>query len=295
MANSHVTLEARDLKAIDKTIYQAPQQTLLARSLIKPYTDIPQGATSYRYFVSRSFGKAKLADERSNDIPMVDTDLTPVDQSLFRIEVGATWTDEELQQAHLAGFTPNLTKVATAARAIAEKENEIVFVGDDTKGIKGLFNSPDATVTTNTEGPFSAITDSGAIIEVIRKARKELTLINGFANIQPVLGLAPNAYEELNRRYSDYDSRSIMAVLQANNWFSTVVSIPELKGAGDGGKDSMIIFDNQPDTMQVAIGTEMTRSQEEIVNFWTHRIALYERLGGIILRRPYLVNRVDNV
>ncbi|KRK87560.1 hypothetical protein FD17_GL000959 [Lentilactobacillus sunkii DSM 19904] len=288
-------LEARDLKAIDKTIYQAPQQTLLARSLIKPYTDIPQGATSYRYYVSRSFGKAKLADERSNDIPMVDTDLTPVDQSLFRIEVGATWTDEELQQAHLAGFTPNLTKIATAARAIAEKENQIVFLGDDTKGIKGLFNSPDATVTTNDAGPFSKITDSGAIVEVIRKARKALTLINGFANIKPVLGLAPNAYEELNRRYSDYDSRSIMAVLQANGWFSDIVSIPELKGAGDGGKDSLVIFDNQPDTMQVAIGTEMTRSQEEIVNFWTHRIALYERLGGIILRRPYLVNRVDNV
>lgn len=295
MPNSHETLEARDLKAIDKTIYQAPQRSLLARSLISTYTDIPQGATSYRYFVARSFGKAKLADERSNDIPMVDTDLLPVDQSLFRIEVGATWTDEELQQAHLAGLTPNVTKIATAARAIAEKENSICFVGDQTKGINGLFNSPDSTVTTNTAGPFSAITDSAAIVEVLRKARKTLTLINGFSNIQPVLGLAPNAYEELNRRYSDYDSRSIMAVLQANNWFSSIVSIPELAGAGEGGKDSLVIFDNQPDTVQIGIANEMTRTQEEIVNFWTHRIALYERLGGIILRRPYLVNRVDNV
>lgn len=295
MENSHVMLEARDLKAIDKTIYQAPQQSLLARSLIKPYTDIPQGATSYRYYVSRSFGKAKLADERSNDIPMVDTDLTPVDSSIFRIEVGATWTDEELKQAHLAGLTPNVTKIATAARAIAEKENSICFVGDQTKGINGLFNSPDSTVTTNTAGPFSAITDSAAIVEVLRKARKTLTLVNGFSNIKPVLGLAPDAYEELNRRYSDYDSRSIMAVVQANGWFSSIVSIPELKGAGTHGKDSLIIFDNQPDTVQIAIADPMSRSQEEIVNFWTHRIALYERLGGIILRRPYLVNRVDNV
>lgn len=295
MLNSHETLEARDLKAIDKTIYQAPQRSLLARSLISTYTDIPQGATSYRYFVARSFGKAKLADERSNDIPMVDTDLLPVDQSLFRIEVGATWTDEELQEAHLAGLTPNVTKIATAARAIAEKENSICFVGDQTKGINGLFNSPDITVTTNTAGPFSAIKDSAAIVEVLRKARKTLTLINGFSNIQPVLGLAPNAYEELNRRYSDYDSRSIMAVLQANNWFSSIVSIPELAGAVKGGQDSLVIFDNQPDTVQIGIANEMTRTQEEIVNFWTHRIALYERLGGIILRRPYLVNRVDNV
>ncbi len=31
--------------------------------------------------------------------------------------------------------------------------------------------------------------------------------------------VAPEQYEELNRRYGEYDARSIMKVVQENGWF----------------------------------------------------------------------------
>ena len=44
--------------------------------------------------------------------------------------------------------------------------------------------------------------------------------------------IAPEQFEELNRRYSDYDSRSIMKVLQENGWFSSIEQVYDLKGVG---------------------------------------------------------------
>ena len=41
--------------------------------------------------------------------------------------------------------------------------------------------------------------------------------------------IAPEQFEELNRRYSDYDSRSIMKVLQENGWFSSIEQVYDLK------------------------------------------------------------------
>lgn len=133
------------------------------------------------------------------------------------------------------------------------------------------------------------------IVETIRKQRAIITTKVGMQMLKPVLGLAPYAYEQLNRRYGEYDSRSIMAVLQANQWFSQIVSIPELQDIAKKGTNSMVVFDNTPSTAGLLIAQPLVRTQEEIVGFFTHRIGFFERLGGSVLRRPDLVARLDNI
>mgnify|MGYP004708521411 CR=1 FL=1 len=295
MPNSHLSLEARDLTSIDKVIQTAPRQVLLARTLLAPVTGIAPFASTYRYFYSEEFGKAKFANENSNDVPMVDENLTPVDQPIFRIEVGAQWTDEEINQARMANLTLDTTRAETAVRAVAELENQVAFLGDKAHGIEGLLNN------TYSKSNVSASTDTfdnmkpEDIVEAIRKQRAIITEKIGMSMLKPVLGLAPHAYEQLNRRYGEYDSRSIMAVLQANQWFSQIVAIPELQDIAKKGSNSLVVFDNTPSTAGLLIAQPIARSQEEIKDFWTHRIGFFERFGGSVLRRPDLVARLDNI
>ena len=295
MPNSHLSLEARDLTSIDKVIQTAPRQVLLARTLLAPVAGVAPYAQTYRYFYSEEFGKAKFANENSNDIPMVDENLTPVDQPIFRIEVGARWTDEEIQQARMANLTLDTSRAETAVRAVAETENRVAFLGDKAHGIEGLLNSTYSknNVVTSTD-TFDNMKPED-IVEAIRKQRAIITEKVGMAMLKPVLGLSPHSYEQLNRRYGEYDSRSIMAVLQANQWFSQIVAIPELEGLTKKGSNSLVVFDNTPNTAGLLIAQPITRSQEEIVDFWTHKIGFFERFGGSVLRRPDLVARMDNI
>ena len=66
------TLEARDLQAIDKVIYQAPQEELVARTMFNVKTDINPGAETYAYNVMTRSGAAKIIANGADDLPLVD-------------------------------------------------------------------------------------------------------------------------------------------------------------------------------------------------------------------------------
>ena len=65
------TLEARDLQEIDKVIYQAPQEELVARTMFNVKTDINPGAETYAYNVMTRSGAAKIIANGADDLPLV--------------------------------------------------------------------------------------------------------------------------------------------------------------------------------------------------------------------------------
>lgn len=69
------TLEARDLQEIDKVIYQAPQEELVARTMFNVKTDINPGAETYAYNVMTRSGAAKIIANGADDLPLVDIDM----------------------------------------------------------------------------------------------------------------------------------------------------------------------------------------------------------------------------
>ncbi len=286
------TLEARDLEAIDKVIYEAPQEELVARSMFNIKTDINPGAETYGYYVMTRSGAAKIIANGADDLPMVDTDMKRYQAPIFTIAAGIRYSRQEIRQAQMLGNSVDSTKAEIARRTIAEKENSFIFTGDKKVNHKGVVNAEGIQVI-NSPKKWADMT-SDEIVEQVRKSRAKITIIPGFKGANLKMMVAPEQYEELNRRYSDYDARSIMKVLQDNGWFTSIEQVYDLSGVGTSGTDSFVIMDTKPSTCEILLPEDIVRLQEE----WKYpnwKVPFEERCGGALIRTPYAIVRVDGI
>lgn len=205
------TLEARDLQAIDKVLYEAPKEELVARLIFNIKTDIHPGAETYGYNVMTRSGAAKIIANGADDLPLVDTDLQRFQQPIYTIAAGIRISVQELRQAQLVGQSVDATKTETARRAIAEKENSIIFTGDPKVNVKGIANA-DGIQVVNVAKTWKTAT-SDEIVEQVRTTRAKITVIPGYRTASLKMLVSSTQYEELNRRYSDFDSRTILKVI----------------------------------------------------------------------------------
>lgn len=292
------TLSAIDLQQIDSTLYEPKAEELTARSVFSLKTDIHPGAETYGYNVMTRSGAAKIVANGADDIPLVDTDITRETAKIYSIMAAFHYTQQELRANQLAGTSVDSTKAATVRRAIAEKENKMAWIGDDDYKIVGIVNAPGiqtVAVAQNGNGKTKwADKTSEEIVEDVRKARAKITILPGYGSANLVLAVPPSQFEELNRRYSDYDARTIMKVIQDNQWFTKIIRVADLAGVGTSKSDSMLIFNNDPETTQLVIPMDLTRYPEEY-KFPRVKVPCEERCGGVIIRFPYAIVRGDGI
>lgn len=286
------TIEARDLQAIDKVVYQAPQEELVARQLFNLKTNIHPGAETYGYYVMTRSGAAKILANGADDVPLVDTDLTRYQQPIYSIASAIRYSVTEIRQAQMVGQAVDTAKAEIARRAIAEKENSIIFTGDTSVGLKGVVNAEGIQIQA-AEKKFSEMT-SEEIVETIRKARAKITTIPGFRTATLKLMIAPQSYEELNRRYNEFEPRTILQVINSNGWFQSIVPVYDLEGVGTTDSDCLIIMDTAPSTCEILLPLDITRHQEEYA-YPNWKVPFEERCGGALIRRPYAIIRIDGI
>lgn len=293
------TLSQRDLRQIDNVLYEAKKEELTARAVFPMKTDIHPGAESYGYDIITRSGSAKIVANGADDIPLVDTDKTRETARIYSIMAGMTYTQQELRASQLQGTAVDTSKAITVRRAIAEKENKIAWKGDPAYNIVGVVNAAGiqvAAVDANGTASSTKWTDKTPeqIVEDVRILRKKITTLPGYGAANLVLALPPDQYEELNRRYSDYDSRTIMKVIEGNSWFKSIVRVPDLVGAGTAGSDCLLILNNDADNVQLVVPLDITRYPEEY-NFPRVKVPSEERCGGVIIRFPQAIVRGDGI
>ncbi len=295
--NNTAVLEARDLTAIDKVIYSAPDTELPARKLLNVKSDVPAGAATYEYKTLTKAGSAKVIADGDSKLPLVDADLKDFSQKIVTFAAGIQYSEQELREAQMTGLQVDATKAAVARRAIFELENKIAFTGDKKHGIPGFANADNIQVTTSSKGGTAAKfenMDPADIVEEFRAAKSLITSIAGYRNTELSVAISSDQYEILQRRYSDYDARTTLQVIKESGWFTNILPVFDLKGVGTDGTDSMLIFDPSPTVAQLIIPMDITRVQQEFQ--WPNiRVPFEERCGGVVVRTPYAIVRVDGI
>lgn len=294
-----VLFRALDLEAIDTTLYEPKYEELTARQCFNLKTDIHPGAETYAYNVLTRSGVAKIMGNVADDLPLVDADLKREFAKIYTIATGFTYTVQEMRAAQMTGTTVDATKAGVARRAVAEKENRISWIGDADYNIKGVVNAAGIqieNVAQNAGGKTKwAEKTSDEIVEDIRKIRKKVTVLPGHGTSGNLCLCVPaDQYEELNRRYSDYDARTIMQVVTEYKWFSMINRVADLKGVGTAVTDSFLVMDASPEVMQLVIPMDLTRLDEEWkYPKWT--VPVEERCGGVLVRYPMAIARGDGI
>jgi hypothetical protein len=301
MTNDAITTRIRplDLEAVDNTLYEPKYEELTARQAISLKTDIPAGAETYAYNIMTRSGVAKILANNADDVPLVDLDMRREFQRIYSIVTGFSYTVQELRAAAMVNMPVDPAKAAVARRAVAEKENRLVWAGDDDYAIKGIVNTVGIQVTNvpnnaaGTSKLWSAKTPA-EILKDIRILKGLITVLPGQSNGSLTLALPVTQFEALDERYSDYDSRTLREVINSYGWFKRILRVADLKGKGTAGTDSMLIFDGSPEVVQLLLPMDMIRHDPEW-KFPRWKIAVEERCGGVIVRYPMAIARGDGI
>lgn len=299
MPQVQATLQNRDLEAIDKKLFEARPEELTARTIFNLKTDIHPGAETYSYDVLTRSGAAKIIANGADDLPLVDVDLKRTTVNIKTLAIGFRYSLQDIRQAQLTGTSVDATKAATARRAIAEKENQLAWLGSEPHGMQGIATATGIqveAVPSNKAGTSTKWKDKTPeeIIEDLRQLRKRITVLPGYGGSSLVLALPADQYEDLNRRYSDYDVRTILKVIQDNQWFASIRRVADLKGAGINKSDSFLILDNSDETAELLLPMDVTRLEAEY-KYPNWKVPVEERFGGAVVRAPHAIVRGDGI
>ncbi|WP_419882782.1 DUF2184 domain-containing protein [Peribacillus sp. B-H-3] len=286
-----------DLEAIDSRIYEAKKEELKARSIFNVKSDVPEGAETYSYDVIKRSGAAKVLAPGADDIPLVDADMERHTERIYSIAAAFRLTVQELRQAAMSGRPVEATKADTARKAIAEKENRIVWIGDAKHNILGVTNAEGIQILALDKNGAGASTKwkdktGQEIVSDLRKARTTINRLPG--HTANTLVVTPDGMEELEKEYNQYTGQTVLQYLRSQNWFSRIEFTSDLEKQGVGATDCFLVFDNSPDVIEVLIPMDIKRHPEEY-KFPNYKVPLEERTGGAIVRYPMAIMRGDGI
>lgn len=285
-----------DLEAIDSVVYEAQKEELIGRTLFSMKTDVPEGAESYAYDTMTRTGSAKVLAAGADDIPLVDADKRRQRVDIYSIAAAIRYSAQEVRAAQMAGVAVDSAKAIIARRAIAEKENRIIWHGDKKYNIPGIVNA---------EGIQTLAVDQGAktstkwgdktgreIVTDLRKARSLINRLPGHnAN---TLVLTPAGMEALEQEYNSQTDKTVLEYIRSQGWFPNIVSTPDLEKQGDAGEDCFLVLDNNPAVVQILLTMDIKQHPTEY-KFPNNKIPYEERLGGAIVRYPMAIVRGDGI
>ena len=191
---------------------------LEARFLI-PITDgksngITIGDKSLEYKKVSGVGKARISDERIDDIPFVNVSGGHGNASLHWITVGFKLNINDKTNIQTGKKIPDL-EANTAFRVISETENDLLLFGDAALGRQGLMNLTGKR-TYNT-GLTLATASGKDVVDAIVEAVKEFkTGVTG--NFQTrTLAMHPDIYYEFQKVYSSTSDSGDATMLKIEN------------------------------------------------------------------------------
>lgn len=290
-------INPRDLKALDRRVFEPKQSELKARSIFALKTDIPAGARTYSYNILTRSGAAKILAAGASDVPLVDADLAEDTVKIYSIAAAFGVDIQEVREANMLGISIDTTKAELVRKAIAEKENQIAFSGDAKYNIKGLTDITGIQVLAASQGESTKTTwkdkTGEEIIDDLLTAKGKVDILNGHE--ADTLLLTPSAKQQLQRKiYNEFTKQTALQYLQSENTFARIETVNDLKGKGTAGTDCFVVLDSSADVVELGIPMDIMRHPQEYA-FPRTKVPFEERTTGLIVRYPMAICRVDGI
>ena len=215
------------------------------------------------------------------------------------------WTLEDLRRAAFTGVSLDSETVKAASEGAMDHIEQVGLLGDETVGFKGLVNH-DEILTDTTPATMEASTAQelvellnkkiGSIVEqsaevVGRIIRKELTIYLPIAQYNRVTTLG----------YGDNADKTVWGYVKKNNpWTARtgqevkLASVAELKGAGAGGSDRMLIGFKDKRIMEMAMPIS-PRVITTINEGFVVKAPMEYKISGLNVKRPTTMRYVDGI
>lgn len=301
-----------DFLQISNVLYTPRQDEMLARRIFSVDNSFAPYAREIGYDYYDRTGSAKILAKGggAKDIPFVGENGGRVTQKVYDIVSGIRYTKAELmalEAKRALGKGPSVQidtlRVGTARRYISETENKLAFSGDTEYGIKGIFD--DTFYNGTNLGVKESVANSGTGVGAAKLLWANKTsaqilddLFKAMSTVEKdglfkarILVLDPVRYSYLRKPFTSTDSRTLLDWLNSNGlYFEQIVVSRNMLTTNNGDTvNYMMVLDNAPDVVQLAIVEDLNIGDQVIDIVGTVEFVAMESFGGIELRHPAAV------
>jgi len=283
---------ARELESIEETLYQWEEKELKYRALIPVSNEDSPGADTITYRMITMIGMAKIIANYSDDLPRSDAITREYSQNVKTVGTSFGYNTQEIRAAALANKPLDRIKADSARRAVREKENRIVWTGDDSHGIIGFLNNPNIPVIAAPAGVGgttwvlkTADEILGDVALMVSTGRTQSKGIHSGDTL--LLPITQHTDITTRPRATNSDTTIAQFILQnAAYGIKQIDWLDELQNAFVGGtKDGAVLYEKNPRVISNRIPLEMVThpAQERGLEFI---VPVEARNGGVIIRYP---------
>jgi hypothetical protein len=291
---------ARQLEAIRAQTYDVKRVNLNALTLIPVDTSTPEGATTVTYRQFDSVGMAKVIGAYANDLPRADVMGKEFTNPIRTLAIAYGYNTQEIRSALFAGVPLTARKAAAAARAHAEKMNQLAFAGDAEHGLPGLLtntNIPEVTLLADGTGSsktFATKTADKIVRDINSLINKVMTQSKGIHRATEVWMPVEQYALIATTQNSVASDTTILSFLQQVHPGVSFKQVVELDGAGASGADRMYAIENNMDNWSLTVPMMMKTyaPQQQGLEFV---VPMESRFGGLIVTYPLALSFSDGI
>lgn len=280
----------RELEHIIPELFEFMHARITARQFFPIDTSAGPGAETITYRQFTKTGVAKIITDYANDIPTANAFGEEKTGRIRSSAIAAKWTIQEIRAAKMAGRALDRMQAEAAREALMRLENSIAFSGDASHGLVGLFTDPNIPIGPVGGAIWSAATPS-----------KILADMNAFTNAIPettgdieapdTMALPIGQFDLIHELNAGLGTDTTIATyfLKNNPYISTLTRHRELKAAGPGSTDTMVIYEKSIRKLRlnVPLDIEQLAPQARGLCVW---VPYHMRMGGVTVTKPLSIN-----
>lgn len=289
-----------ELEHVKSRSYDVKYPELLARRLFPLNQEVDSGAESIAYETYDHVGAAKIIHSYANDLPALEVSGKKTVRLVYSEGISFGYSLQDIRNAQMAGKSLTNRKANGCRRQMLSLENRLAFHGDSTTDIPGFIgavninqvsipNGDTASPLWSSKTPDEILADVALMVDAI---------VDGSNGVEhPNTLLIPIAHFTListKPRSSTSDTTILEFLLKSNAWIREVIPVYELKGAGAGGVDTMMLYDRDPEklTLEVPQDVEFLNPQEKALYY---EVPVHARTAGVIIYYPKSIAQGDGI
>jgi hypothetical protein len=293
---------------IESEIFRTKYEDIQYPQLLSIDTTAGEYAKTIEFYSMDGTGQAKWFNHLSKDVPNADVNLTRHTHQIEMAAIGYRYTTEELGYASRLGISLDTERAARARRAYEEFIDDLVRVGDTSKGMTGLFNNGDvAAANVAADGTGSSrLWTAKSPIQILRDINEALTSVYSVSKrveMANTVLLPVDAYTYLATTPMSADSNmTIMDWLMRGNVYTATTGQPlrimaagGLEDAGASGTGRMIVYRNTADVVKLHLPVPLRFLDPMRSGPMIYEVPGYFKTGGVEVRLPGAVRYRDGI
>ncbi|MGL4640516.1 MAG: DUF2184 domain-containing protein [Shewanella sp.] len=297
------------LYRIETEVYMTKYPSFDLPDLISVNTDGDMWDVGTVFYSMDEVGRAEFMSGKGFDMPYAGVAMNQFSHGFYLAAIGYEWATQELQRAAKLGRSLSSDKASAARKAAASFKRSVAMTGrtpgsaTSEKGWTGLINNPAvpaANVTADGTGSTTAWANKNPD-QISRDIWAAVNLIEtqtGETHTATTVALPTQKLRYIEQTRMTDTGTTILAYVRGNRDGGENIQfkpVRELAGAGAGGTDRMVAYDNSREVAQFHLPGDHEFLPAFQKSSMTYEVGGIMNVGGTEIRLPKALTYRDGI